>query len=237
MKKCLIFLFLTFAGLSDMAAYESFFLPERSHLEWQQQLARNKNAAYRESLVYSKFDTYSRFFKEDMTDTEIMIKYGLGWRYRKAHHGFNISISGHEPREFVIKDLNFTNTIDTDTGDVIVIRDKSISGSYYYVNGQAMYLYYLNPKSSNSFYFGAGAEADRYTFHLKNSGSDLDMGFVSGVLSGGYQFQVTDKIKSFVEMQVSQPAFIYGSTQGNRTGLIPMNSWAPSVTFSIGIGF
>ncbi len=230
-----IFLFLMLAGLSNTAAYESFFLPERSHLEWQQQLARNKNAVYGESLVYSKFDTYSHFFKEDMTDTEIMIKYGLGWRYRKAHHGINISISGHEPREFVIHNLNFTNMLDT--GDVIVIRNKGIGGTYYYVNGQAMYLYYLNPKSSNSLYFGAGAEADRYAFHFKNSGSNLNIGFVSGVLSGGYQFRVTDKVKSFVEMQVSQPAFIYGSTQGSRTGLVPMNSWAPSVTFSIGIGF
>lgn len=196
-----------------------------------------KNTNLSDSFIYTRADVYTRFFKEKISDNAILHKYGVGWRFRKGAHGFNIYGSGHAPVSFHEPKLNFSNTINTKTGAVKKFKDTSVSGTYYYLNGQLMYLYYLQPASVNSLYLGAGVEADRYAFHLKRTDHDLNMGFISGVLSGGYQFQLTNNTRTFFELQVSNPAFAWGSTKEKQTGLKPMDHWLPSVTFSVGFGF
>jgi hypothetical protein len=234
MKKY-FFLFIVLA--SSLAAFETTSLSDRQQSEFLHQLAQNQSPAYRESFFYTKFDTYSRFLKKDISETEIATKYGIGWRYRKSHHGFSVSVSGHESREFFQDNIELSNTIDTETGNVKVIKTRSLSGSYYYANGQVMYHYYFNPSSFNSFYLGAGVEADRYTFHLRRKGTRLNMGFLTGMLAGGYQFKATDNINSFIEFQVGQPAYVYTATKQTKVGYTLMEKWTPTVSFSIGIGF
>lgn len=180
-----------------------------------------------DSMIYAKFDAYSTWTEKNIENNEISPKMGLGFRLRHFHHGFDMSFSSHMPKE-----IRFINQIND------MIRQREIlKGEENYYAGQLTYMYYTRSYSRNTFYFGAGAGVDQHIIKIKQQNYRDHFGYLSGVLLTGYQFDVSEFIKSFLQIQVSQPAYYYEKITGNMYGLTLVNKWRPTIGMSLGVGF
>lgn len=141
-----------------------------------------------------------------MTEKVPALALGIGNRHLWGNHGLDLSLSG---QSFY----------------AVLVFDASL-------NAKAQYLYYLHPSSNHSLYFGGGGGYglswnDAVTpGPFGGSSSHRQFLTLDGVI--GYEFQRTNDIKPFVQLELSQPvAYFKGKDLGNHT---------PSATLSIGIG-
>ncbi len=179
-------------------------------------------------MIYAKFDAYSTWIEKNIADNEITPKMGFGFRYKNYHHGFDFAFNGQLPKEFTAMKIDDTpynpNT-------------QTYKGTQNYFNGQLTYLYYASPVSRSTFYLGAGGGADRHSIEIKKENIHDYFGSISGLLLAGYQFHISDSMKSFLQIQASQPAFFYEKIADDIYGLSQVNHWLPTFSMSLGVGF
>ncbi len=102
--------------------------------------------------------------------------------------------------------------------------------SYFYTLPRLSYLYYMTPTKQTSFFGGAGLAYGG----LKGKGDASFSGIVPSV-SVGYEMNRLENWRSFVQLDVSQPAF---ATLAERPfAKVASASLGPIVEFSLGFGY
>lgn len=114
------------------------------------------------------------------TDIEVLPGFGLGYRLVAGASAIDLSAS-----------FNHRKTV-TDEGKEEI---------YHYTTPKANYLYYLNSNNNNSLYAGGGLAWGG----VKTKGKDNFIGLIPNVALG-YELNRTGIIRSFVQLDVSQPA-------------------------------
>ena len=145
-----------------------------------------------------------------LSDGHPALSLGLGGRYRKEHHGVDLSMNAQLSALFYIYDGSCST--------------------------KARYLFYPEPQKKNAVYFGLGGGYGRQwgIFPSGFGGSGItfsmaDWSYLSGEFVMGCEFRRDRAIKPILQFGVSQPAvFLRGSGPRN---------WTPSFTISFGLGF
>lgn len=151
----------------------------------------------------------------------LMPEVGIGYRFASGHHGIDVSVEGGANQVHAVKEIDQAN--------------------YYVTLPKVDYLFYATPASSSSFYAGTGLALN---MQRQNDVTTVDpvtpgdaptvtntvrefAGISPNVLVG-YEFGRKDVVKTFVELQVSQPAIAIQQA-GNLPG--------PRASFFVGAGF
>ncbi len=234
-----IFGLMTCQTAAAIDSHQSF---SGSHAELEESLGLNRDHS-RESMVYAKFDASSAWVEKKLTDNKIFPRMSLGFRYRNHRHGFDFSIRGHMPEECEFETvIRYESSMSTMFDECKVIKYKGVK---YYLAGQLTYLYFTRPDSRSTFYIGAGAGIDYLNVVFENinrvymgiNKTKAEGGSFSGLLLAGYQFDLYKAVKSFLQFQISHPAYDYIRLDENNFDLKPTNQWLPIVTMSVGVGF
>jgi hypothetical protein len=197
----------------------------RSHPELERTLGYTQYNSGVDSMIYAKFDAYSTWIEKNIEENEIVPKIGFGFRYRNSRHGFDLAMSGQAPEKFYLPSKSDFSGEDK----------PAAKGTRSYTAGQLTYLYFTQPVSRNTFYFGAGAGIDRHSIKVDETHDYF--GFLSGLFVAGYQFNLSDTMKSFLQFQASQPAYCYEKISTDIYGLTQVNQWVPTFSMSVGVGF
>jgi hypothetical protein len=152
------------------------------------------------------------------TDT-LMPELGVGYRHANEHHGMDISAEGGLRETRVTADLKEAN--------------------YSYSLPKMDYLYYVSPASNTSFYAGVGAalgglRQQREDVTTAENGVTTTTSSVQefhGIIPNiivGQEFNRKGTVKSFVQLEVSQPAIA-----AYQAGDLP----TPRASLFVGAGF
>lgn len=160
----------------------------------------NANEEKRSSLYYMKLGAVH----PPGNSSDILPNFGLGARFQTGYYGFDLSAS---------------------LGSIAFINYASLSGTF---------LFYPQPEKTNQLYFGIGPGVGYY-FDSVPMGQPFGSGSsqrgivtVDGVL--GYEFRHNNHLKTFIQLELSQPAVSFGGHGYHR-------DHTPGVAMSIGIGF
>lgn len=135
--------------------------------------------------------------------TIVLPTLGLGARYQWDRHGCDFSVNGSS--------LIFFN----------------------YFSFKALYLYYPMPERKNQLYFGVGPSIGYYAGGIPGPGDCRGCGEYGCVnLEGlvGYEFRHSRHFKTFVQLELTQPAIYTHSTRKH-------GHYAPGVAITGGLGF
>jgi hypothetical protein len=108
-------------------------------------------------------------------------------------------------------------------------KDAKADGTYFYTLPRLSYLMYLSPKKEQSFYAGAGLAFAG----IKNNDATTFHGLVPNV-SVGYEMNRLQNWRSFIQVDVSQPAF---STAKGSFMDVASASLGPIAECSVGFGY
>lgn len=215
MKKTLTTLFMTTVSALGFAQEESMtanaFAQPTSHVAVPTQKMSNKVGTF-----YIKMGANESNLPKN-TDT-LMPEVGVGYRYAQSHHGMDVSVEGGLRGEHITTDLKKTN--------------------YFYSLPKVDYLYYVTPESNTSFYAGMGAalgglrqEKEDVVTEDGVTTTTTSVQEFHGIIPNvviGQEFNRRGTVKSFVQLEVSQPA-----VAASQTGKLP----TPRASLFVGAGF
>jgi hypothetical protein len=151
----------------------------------------------------------------------LMPEVGVGYRYASGHHGIDVSVEGGANKVQAVKEIDQAN--------------------YFVSLPKVDYLFYATPQASSSFYAGTGLalsmqrQNETETVEAATPGDAptvtntvREFAGISPNVLVGYEFGRKDVVKTFVELQVSQPAVAI-QQQGNFPG--------PRASLFVGAGF
>ena len=219
MKKTLAILMTTAMTLGFSQEQTLTFDQQKAHFPVETQIAQNRGT------IYLKIGANESNLPKD--DTTIMPGLGLGYRISFGSHAVDISADGNSRQIRNISENRVTN--------------------YSYNLPKANYLYVLSPKSNNSLYAGAGVSfggiKQTTVIAATEEVVNKDGSVVSAVaaydktqefhglipnVALGYEFNRKGVVKTFVQLDVSQPALAI-----MREG----DFFSPKVSLAAGIGF
>lgn len=158
----------------------------------------------------SKSFTYLRMGVTDsypVDSVKVIPGIGLGYRLNSGNAAIDIS-------------ANYTG----------VVGSKEDIGTYFYTLPKASYLYYITPAKSESFYAGAGLAFGG----MKTKDEREFQGFIPSV-TAGYEMNRKGNWRSFVQMDVSQPAL--ATRYSNPPEASSKRYPGPVAEMAVGLGF
>lgn len=224
MKKTITTLFLTTAIAMGFAQEQTLnanaFAQPKSHFPVDAQEMNHKGTIYMKMGVNES--------ELPKNDQKLMPGLGIGYRAAFDHHAVDVSADGNR-RE--IRD---------------VAQEKAVN--YSYTLPKVNYLYYVTPASDSSFYAGAGlafggmkdttvvaavdeVKAEDGTVATPSVAAHNVVQEFHGLIpniAAGYEFGRNTSVRTFVQLDVSQPA-IATAREGTFFG--------PKVALSLGAGF
>jgi hypothetical protein len=197
-------------------------------LGFAQDTTLNMNAeAQKNDTIYMKVGVNES--KLPKNDENMMPGLGLGYRTSSGHHGLDVSVEGNVREIRNLAQERVTN--------------------YAYTLPKVNYLFVLSPKSANSLYAGAGLaiggikqttivdgqeavinaeDQKEVTPAIAASEKNQEFHGLIPTAVVGYEFNRTGALKTFVQLDVSQPALAV-----RKDG----DFFTPKVALSAGIGF
>ncbi len=140
------------------------------------------------------------------TDVQILPGVGLGYRLVSGSSAIDLSASFNRRK---------------------AITDEGREETYHYTMPKANYLYYINADANNSLYVGGGLAWGGVETRTMTQEKKSFMGIIPNIALG-YELNRTGAIRSFVQLDASQPAIA-----ALKDGAIPK----PFAELSFGAGF
>lgn len=205
MKKTLTTAFLTIAAAFGFAqeAVPAPVLSASSLLnEKKPVISLEEKAGAKKGFTYLRMGISDSYPANELKDVKVVPGLGLGYRLTSGPSAIDISAS-----------YNRRYTRD----------DEGKKDTYYYTLPKANYLHYISPAKANSFYAGGGLAWGG----LKTKDANEFIGLIPNV-AVGYEMNRDANWKSFVQLDVSQPA-VAAASKGAFPG--------PLAELSVGAGF
>ena len=142
----------------------------------------------------------------DKGDIKVLPGFGLGYRLNAGSSAIDFS-AGFNRRKAIL--------------------DEGREETFHYTVPKVNYLYYTNAQSNNSLYAGAGLAWGVVETRRVDSAEDKFMGIIPNIALG-YELNRMGSLRSFVQLDVSQPAIA-----AVKEGAFPK----PFAEISVGAGF
>ncbi len=113
-------------------------------------------------------------------------------------------------------------------------KDVKADGSYFYTLPRLSYLMYLSPKKDQSFYAGAGLA---YGAMKNNDAKTENFNGIIPSVSLGYEMNRQQNWRSFIQVDVSQPALTTTFEKGKSFMQVASASLGPIAECSVGFGY